>query len=293
MSRHPLSTDTFIEKSKKVHNDKYKYTRSIYTKATNNIAIICPEHGEFIQKAISHMNGYGCPKCGGGFMDTEFFKVKATKLHCHKYNYTKANYINAKTKVAIICPEHGEFKQIPNAHLNGQGCPKCGGGFMDTEFFKVKATKLHYNKYDYTKVDYINAKTKVAIICPEHGEFKQIPPAHLSGQGCPKCSVSKGHLYIRNFLTKNRIYFEEEKEFADCVNPLTNCRLRYDFFLPELSTIIEFDGSQHSQFEKFFHKTQDDFRIQRLKDLVKDQYAAINNIKLIRIDVKYNIDILI
>ena len=51
--------------------------------------------------------------------------------------------------------------------------------------------KRHNNKYDYSKVEYVNSSTKVCIICPEHGEFWQTPHKHLSGQGCPKCGGKK------------------------------------------------------------------------------------------------------
>ena len=53
--------------------------------------------------------------------------------------------------------------------------------------FITKARQVHGDKYDYSKVEYINNSTKVCIICPEHGEFWQRPNHHLSGHGCPKC----------------------------------------------------------------------------------------------------------
>ena len=60
-----------------------------------------------------------------------------------------------------------------------------------TQEFIEKAREVHGNKYDYSKVDYKNASTKVCIICPEHGEFWQLPYKHLSGQNCPKCARMK------------------------------------------------------------------------------------------------------
>lgn len=53
------------------------------------------------------------------------FIMDANKVHNNKYIYDKVNYINAKTKIIIICNEHGEFEQTPNVHLNGSGCKKC------------------------------------------------------------------------------------------------------------------------------------------------------------------------
>ena len=124
---------------------------------------------------------------------TEEFINDARKVHGDKYNYSKAHYVNSKTKVCIICPEHGEFWQEASNHLNRQGCPKCGnenkGGYCRSskEEFIKKARKVHGDKYDYSKVEYVNCMTKVCISCPEHGEFCQTPTNHLNGHGCPKC----------------------------------------------------------------------------------------------------------
>ena len=124
----------------------------------------------------------------------EFIK-EATEKHEGKYDYSKVDYVNSKTKVCIICnePEHGEFWQTPNDHTKGHGCPKCKGDktrekkTSTKEEFIKKARLVHGNKYDYSKVEYVNSRTKLCIICPKHGEFLQKPNNHTQGQGCPKC----------------------------------------------------------------------------------------------------------
>ena len=125
----------------------------------------------------------------------EKFIMKAIKRHGNKYDYSKVNYINSQTKVCIICPEHGEFWQTPSAHVRGDECPKCANLKRGSkkrwtiDDFLHRAGEVHGNKYDYSKVEYVNNLTKVCIICPEHGEFWQTPLAHvLNKQGCPKCS---------------------------------------------------------------------------------------------------------
>lgn len=125
----------------------------------------------------------------------EFIK-KAKEIHGSKYDYSKVEYINNKTKVCIVCPKHGEFWQRPADHLKGNGCYFCGrkrctGKKVTTESFVNNAIQIHGNRYDYSKVEYVDSKTKVCIICPEHGEFWQLPTAHISGQGCPKCKKYK------------------------------------------------------------------------------------------------------
>ncbi len=59
------------------------------------------------------------------------------------------------------------------------------------EEFIEKANIVHNNKFDYSKVEYVNNHTKVCIICPEHGEFWQTPKLHLRGDGCKKCFCAK------------------------------------------------------------------------------------------------------
>ena len=140
------------------------------------------------------------------------FIEKARKVHGNKYDYLKVNYINSQTKVCIICPEHGEFQQLPEAHLRGQGCKKCAHILLtnnlkyNTEEWVEKARKVHGDKYDYSKVEYVNSKTKVCIICPEHGEFWQLPSSHLTGRSCPLCAnyqKKKKHLSnINEFIEK-------------------------------------------------------------------------------------------
>ena len=124
---------------------------------------------------------------------TEIFIEKAKKVHGDRYDYQKVDYVNNKTKVTIICRKHGIFLQTPNNHLKGRGCPMCSNNKKLTlEEFIEKAKKVHgENRYDYSKVDYVNAVTKITITCSIHGEFLQNPYSHLNGQGCPKCGLEK------------------------------------------------------------------------------------------------------
>ena len=105
-------------------------------------------------------------------LTTEEFVKKTKNIHKNKYDYSLVDYKYSKLKVTIICPKHGEFEQIPNAHLMGQGCPKCGGTHKSTTIeFIQKAKLIHDKKYDYSLVDYFGSKSKVIIICNKHGNF--------------------------------------------------------------------------------------------------------------------------
>ena len=174
----------------------------------------------------------------------EFIK-EARKKHEGKYNYSNVEYVNSKTKVCIICPKHGEFWQLPLNHLSGCGCPKCGvekkreSLTSSKEEFIKKARKEHGNKYDYSKVEYVNYGTKVCIICSEHGEFWQKPYHHTKGAGCPKCNLSHLERSVMNYLDEVGIDYEHQKHF-DWLG-----RQSLDFYLSDYKVGIECQGEQH------------------------------------------------
>lgn len=117
----------------------------------------------------------------------DFIKISNDR-HNHKYDYSMTIYINSQSRVDILCKEHGMFRQLANAHMRGQGCPKCNGGVKyETIDFIKKGNKVHNGYYDYSKSKYVDNFTKLTIVCPIHGDFDQLSSNHLSGQGCPKC----------------------------------------------------------------------------------------------------------
>lgn len=140
-----LTTSKFIEKAKLVHGNKYNYDNVEYKGATVKVNILCYIHGNFTQKASSHLEGTGCIKCRNAVYrsTTEEFIQKATKIHGSKYDYSKVVYGNtAADKISIICKEHGEFKQIASDHLGGSGCSSC----ISYGFDKSKSAYLYYLK---------------------------------------------------------------------------------------------------------------------------------------------------
>jgi hypothetical protein len=110
----------------------------------------------------------------------------------------------------------------------------------EDEFIK-RAREIHGDKYDYSKVEYINNYTKVCIICPEHGEFWQTPSGHIFNlQGCPTCKKSKMENYTKLILERENVAFELEKTF-DWLRYDNNMRL--DFLCGNVA--IECQGGQH------------------------------------------------
>jgi hypothetical protein len=185
-----LNINEFIELANEKHNFKYNYDKSIYIGKKTKLIITCPEHGEFEQTPDNHLRGNGCIICSGKKKLTkEQFIEKSNKKHNFKYDYSISNYINNKSNINIICPNHGVFEQKAGNHLTGYGCSKCANNERCTniEFIK-KCKSVHNEKYLYDKVDYINSSKKVIVICKKHGEFEIMASNHLKGVGCSKCS---------------------------------------------------------------------------------------------------------
>jgi len=235
----------FIEKSKNRHGEKYDYSKVEYVDSLTKVCIICKEHGEFWQTPQGHVRGQGCPKCanikrGDTFRsDGNTFIKRATVLHDGKYIYDKDSYINAMTKVPILCLKHGTFWMTPMNHLLGQGCPKCSGRGLNTEEVIELFKEKHGDSYDYSKVVFTKMHEKVCIICKEHGEFWQTPSKHLLGQGCPKCSgikkAKERTLTTNDFIEKsskihNNKYVYDKTEYKGTYESLTiTCPIHGDF----------------------------------------------------------------
>jgi very-short-patch-repair endonuclease len=223
---------------------------------------------------------------------TEECVNRAKIIHGDMYDYSQVVYKNQYDKILIKCKQHGLFYQIPKAHWVGQGCPICGQiqrtnslRKKTTTDFISEAKDKHGFYYDYSDVKYINTYHKVIIKCPNHGKFLQTPKIHLKGHGCPKCKFkkSKGERTVENFLMKNGIEFESEKQFEDCKNIKP---LRFDFYLPKLNVLIEYDGEQHAKANNKFHKNKASFVKTQFRDEIKNQFAKNNDMRLIRIAYK-------
>jgi hypothetical protein len=250
------STTKFIEKANRVHNHKYDYSKTIYIHNEQTVIIICSIHGEFQQSPHNHLHGNGCKLCGiirttsKRKSSTKEFIEKANRIHNHKYDYSKVNYINAFSNIIIICPLHGEFQQQPNSHLNGNNCNQCASiikadhiRYTSSDFIK-KACMIHNHKYDYSKTIYSACKDKVIIICPTHGPFSQVAYYHLSGNGCPQCGrnrISKQAIewlqMIRSTHPNVQTGEQIEGEYR-----IPNTGYFADGYCPDTNTIFEFHG---------------------------------------------------
>lgn len=146
--------------------------------------------------------------------------AKAKAIHGDKYIYNEALKAATTTELTtFICPLHGEFKTTWDRHLSKKyGCPICHPQTQRNTRYTTKewiaaAKTVHGDRYDYSRVDYQTAKVKVDIICHEkdalgreHGVFSVLPPIHLKGVGCPKCSHRFGYTKEEFVAKANQIH---------------------------------------------------------------------------------------
>lgn len=223
-----LTTNQFITKALQTHGTRYDYSKVQYFGIQTKIKIICKEHGEFLQTPSDHIHSKaGCPECGSlisanpsNKSTIQQFVCNAIKLHNNKYDYSKVEYKNTKTKVCIICPTHGEFFQTPNSHLRGQGCSKCTRPErLSIQTFITRSNKIHNNKYDYSKVEYKNFDQLMIIICPIHGEFQQNARTHMQLKcGCKLCGYEQNGIGRRT----------SQQDFIDKANLIHNNIYSYE-----------------------------------------------------------------
>lgn len=127
-----LTNEEWIQKSKQKFKDKFDYSKTKYTGKRNNVTLICPEHGEFIMNAESHIKSVtGCPYCGtkqsnkARSLTQEEYLNKLKEVYGDKYDYSKVDYQGQKRNITLICPKHGEFSHRADGYLYKIGCPKC------------------------------------------------------------------------------------------------------------------------------------------------------------------------
>ncbi|MFA5586052.1 MAG: hypothetical protein WDA02_05840 [Saccharofermentanales bacterium] len=280
-----LTNDEYLKMVKNIHGDKeIDYSITIYINRRTKIRFICHIHGEVEQLPYTHLHGDGCPLCSKDKYKNNFIS-KSIIIHGYRYDYSLVDYVNAHKKVKIICTEHGVFEQRPNDHLSGYGCIKCSNRNNKKDDCIMNFNKIHNNKYDYSLIDYKNNKTKIKIICKEHGIFEQRPDNHLNN-GCPFCNESNGEKLIKTILNRKKIKYEYQKKFKDCKYIKT---LSFDYYLPNKNICIEYDGKQHYESISFFGG-DDTLKKQQERDQIKNEYCKNNNIHLLRIKYNENIE---
>lgn len=277
-----MRKNDFNELKKKI-NSEYNLEKFVYKDVHSKSTAICSLHGEFETSIARLRKGHKCRKCTfeRKIVNNDEFIQKCQKLWNNTYSYEKTIWTSSRCEVIITCPKHGDFTQFASNHLKGYGCAKCS---MQTRMnkFLEKANQIHNSRYDYSNSSYVNNKVEIEIICPKHGNFLQRPDNHLQGNGCPNCSLSKGESKIIEILEIYKIKYTTQKVFENCK---AKYKLRFDIWLPEYNTCIEYDGEQHYKPIKFFGGKKS-LKKNKQYDNIKNLFCINNNINLIRISYK-------
>lgn len=201
--RKQLSTEYLIKKCQYFYGDKYDYSKVKYKGGCSkkeHVEIICPKHGSFF-KCIDNINkkDCGCPKCSkeekrlnGIVSNAKKFIERSKEKFGDRFDYSEVKYVNSQTPITLICKEHGtRFSTIPNVHLNSLfgGCKECHKRHIENtkkekkvriklteeerkerraeyekSHFIEKAMKKFGDRFDYSKVKYVDCKTPINII---------------------------------------------------------------------------------------------------------------------------------
>jgi hypothetical protein len=257
----------FLKHCKESHYDS---SRVHYINSKTEVELGCSRHGWFRQKPERLLGGHGCQKCGyettsdklkGIRISADEFIIRAIEKHGMKYDYSNSVYTGCSSPVEIVCANHGSFLQNAASHLSGSGCPRCvaWGEHLrsNLEEFIQRARVIHDNFYDYNLVYYENAVSVVNIICPKHGIFQQRPHSHLSGSGCPKCSVQ---------VSKPEMAWLDSLHIKGLIRQylLPNLAQKVDGFDPVTMTVYQFHGDFYHGNPNVFHRCKWNPRCKKL-----------------------------
>lgn len=219
-----FTNEEFIEKAIKIHKDKYIYSNVVYKNNDTKVDIVCKTHGHFMQTPKKHLCGQGCPECGkinraiSNTKTLDEFINEATLIHKGKYEYSKVNYRGDRIDVDIICKKHGVFKQKPNHHLCGHGCPLCKSSHMENDIREILVDnniefeeQKHFKWLGKKSLDFYLPKNNIAIECQGIQHFK--PIEYFGGKDgleySKKRDIEKERLCISNNIKV--IYYSDLK----------------------------------------------------------------------------------
>lgn len=300
ITRH--DTAGFVNRARAIHGDRYGYDNAVYGGLNEKLTVTCSVHGDFQQAPNNHLYAKaGCPGCAVEAIKSKTslsqadFEAAVRRAHGDRYGLELAHYAGAMRKVTLTCGRHGRFRIAPNGLLAGKGCRRCGYEKRQRtrSQFVAEATEVFEGRYEYDHVrsDRVSLRLRVDITCARHGLFTMPAGRHLLGAGCPGCSESRAERLIRRLLTDAGVDFTPQWGHPTLRHKMP---LRFDFALPVTSTLIEFDGEFHHGPVRMPGQTPDKaeqvYRDTVVRDQVKDEWAAANGWRLIRLTDRISIE---
>lgn len=247
------------------------------------LEVMCDKSHVFLVTFKDFKNGVRCNYCNGNNAKKHTYSYVKNYIENEGFTLISSKYDNKKEKLKIECVKNHVFNMSFGAFKQGRRCPKCAKERMMHTYSFVK-NFVESNEYKLLSNEYLGSYCKIRLQCPKKHIFNMsFTKFYNCSERCPKCNISKGELEVENFLKKNSIIFQKEKTFEGCRG--NSKLLKFDFYLPEHNTCIEYDGGQHFNPVDFFGGEKY-FEIRKDYDARKTKYCLNNNINLIRITDK-------
>jgi len=294
-----LTKNKIIEKLKKIKH-KFKYIKILnlkeaihnYKNQQDKIKIKCVYFNDYKEITWKYLFSKEIKQCK--FENNYNVYKKKIKRKGWILEETKESFIQKykengyKSKINARCLKCNNIsiKNFNEFLYSNVGCKYCSNNtFLTYNKFLNKAKEIHDNKYIYDfneewwVMNYKHSqKTNIKIKCKKHGFFYQKVFNHLRGNGCPKCSESKGERLLREIFDENGLKYKYQYPKNGFI---------FDFYLIDFDLYIEYDGIQHFKPIDFAGKGEqwalNNFQKIKENDLKKNKYCLENNLSLIRI----------
>ena len=229
--------------------------------------------------------GTGCPKCNieNRTMTKSEFESRLMTTHSGSI-IPIGKFVTTTTRIKFLCTkcDHKYETEPRNALRNG--CHKCANRRTQEDFEKI-LTQISRGEMTLLS-DYATGRDRVEILHHRCNKSRWVTAYQIIRKAsCPYCKTSHGNRFIWNYLTDKGINFESEHRFDTCRDKIT---LPFDFYIPDRSLLIEFDGKQHYEVVDYWGGEQGLMDRQR-RDQIKDKWARENNMELVRI--RYDVEL--
>ena len=254
-----------------------------FVKTSIKITVWCKNenHSYKTPQLSNFINGHRCRECSNDNMKYKYEYIKEY-IESFGYKLISKEYINARIKLEVECPESHKYKSTFDNFKHGYRCPYCYGNVK----YKYEYIKEYIESFGYKLIskEYINVFNKLEVECPKGHRYKVNFNNFQNGYRCPICNQSSGEQEIFRILEKYNITYIPQHKFKNCVD---KNELSFDFYIPLFNIIVEFDGKQHFEVVNFNNDEEcialEKFNLIKKHDNIKTQYCKNNNIKLIRI----------
>ena len=319
----PYTNEEVVERLRELYGDNYDYTQVDYKTKKTLITLRCKKHDVVFSRTFQNLlKGWGCTACnkeqGKTWVNTvaktydpsrrserwttERFIAESKAYHGEGFfDYSQCHYVNNDTPVTLIRIADGAVVNVlPYEHLRNDavyGVQRYYQGTTDKEKIHLLVRHLEENIETpiYVPMQEIESSSKrFKCVCPLHGEFVTSLAKIRNGNCCPECDgsgESVGERNIRRYLQNKNIKFKQEFRIED--QKYFDTYARVDFYLPDLNTMIEFQGEQHYGIaNKAITHGSRKWQSQKKRDNHLRRYAADHHVRLIEVPYTFrsNVD---